>query len=591
MKEELIKVLKKALSGLEEDLDSNISQLKVEIKQNKKRQFGDYSSNIAMLASKKLSQSPKEIAEHIKREVESKSFIKKVEVAEPGFINFFLTLDSRTKVLKVINEDKASYGLEKNENRSSKEKVLIEYVSSNPTGPLHVGHARGAAFGSVLSNILRAAGFEVDEEYYINDQGRQMDILALSVWIRYLQHFYQDISFPAKCYKGLYVTHLAKELVEKNKEKFLLLETSKGGFVKNISKDIAEDSELDLLIENSKNELKDNFKVIKTFALKSILNDIKKDLKDFGVKQNLWFIESSMFDSSVKQPSLVDIAIKILSDNGFIYKKEGAEWFRSTDYKDEKDRVVRRENGLTTYFASDIAYHLNKYQRGYDKIINVWGADHHGYLPRVKAAISALKLDVEKFEVVFIQFANLVRNGKKASMSTREGEFISLRLLIEEVTSEAARFFFVNRKGDQHLDFDLDLAKEESKDNPLYYIQYAHARICSVFTKLEEKNRSYNETLALKSLQHLNGEKEVEILQALSQFPEVIQRAANNYEPHLICYFLRNLASSFHGYYNDEKLLVEGEEELQAKLFMLSGVKQVIFNGLSLLGISSPKSM
>ena len=298
-----------------------------------------------------------------------------------------------------------------------------------------------------------------------------------------------------------------------------------------------------------------------------------------------------MFRADKDKTPLIKKALDSLEAKKQLYEKDGALWFKSTDFGDEKDRVVKRENGATTYFASDIAYHSNKYDRGYSKIINIWGADHHGYLPRVKAAMSALDEDTDKFEVVFIQFANLIRNGKKLSMSTRAGEFISLSELIEEVTSEAARFFYINRKGNQHLDFDLDLAKEQSKDNPLYYVQYAHARICSVFDKLEENKKSYKESIAMDSLDQLNSEQEIEIQKLLSQFPEVVIRSAANYEPHLICYYLRQLAGTFHSYYNNEKILVEEENTLQARLFLISAVRQVVFNGLTILGISAPETM
>ena len=352
-----------------------------------------------------------------------------------------------------------------------------------------------------------------------------------------------------------------------------------------------EEEALDGLISQSKEALNESFDEIKSFALNRILKNIEGDLKDFGVKHNSWFKESTMFRADKDKTPLIYKALDSLQAKKQLYEKDGALWFRSTDFGDEKDRVVKRENGATTYFASDIAYHANKYDRGYSKIINIWGADHHGYLPRVKAAMSALDEDTDKFEVVFIQFANLIRNGKKLSMSTRAGEFISLRELIEEVTSEAARFFYINRKGNQHLDFDLDLAKEQSKDNPLYYVQYAHARICSIFDKLEENKKSYKESIAMDSLDQLNSEQEIEIQKLLSQFPEVVIRSAANYEPHLICYYLRQLAGTFHSYYNNEKILVEEESTLQARLFLISAVRQVVFNGLTILGISAPETM
>jgi arginyl-tRNA synthetase len=455
---------------------------------------------------------------------------------------------------------------------------------------LHVGHGRGAAFGSVLASILKATGHQVDEEYYVNDQGRQTEILSLSVWLRYLENFNQVSLFPNNCYQGAYIESLAKELEKDKDKKFCVDKELEREISQLLSLDLTEE-ELDNLIAKSKELLKKGFKEITTFALENILQNIERDLKAFGVEHNKWFKESSMFSTSRTNRSLIGEALDSLKSKKKLYEKDGALWFQSTDFGDEKDRVVKRENGATTYFASDIAYHANKFNRGYSKIINVWGADHHGYLPRVKAAMSALGEDTDKFEVIFIQFANLIRGGKKLSMSTRAGEFISLNELIEEVTSEAARFFFINRKGNQHLDFDLDLAKEESKDNPLYYIQYAHARICSVFDKLKENKKSYKESVALEALDQLNSDQEVEIQQLLSQFPDVINRSAENYEPHLICYYLRNLAGTFHSYYNNERILVEEENTLQAKLFLISAVKQVLFNGLKILSISAPESM
>jgi len=589
MKEELKKSLHEALGPLGKEHNVDLTKVKIEVKENKEKEFGDFSSNLALALSKLFSKPPRDIAEMLLKELGEKDFIDRMEIAGPGFINFFLSHASRTEVLKTINKEKNQFGFG-TKKKAEKESVLIEYVSSNPTGPLHVGHGRGAAFGSVLASILKATGHEVDEEYYVNDQGRQTEILSLSVWLRYLQIFNQASLFPNNCYQGAYIESLAKEL-KNNKDKALCID-------KEIEKELSQllsldltEEELDGLITRSKEILEEGFEEIKTFALEYILRNIEGDLQAFGVNHNKWFKESSMFSTSKTKESLISEALNTLKSKKKLYEKEGALWFQSTDFGDEKDRVVKRENGATTYFASDIAYHANKFSRGYSKIINVWGADHHGYLPRVSAAMSALGEDTDKFEVIFIQFANLIRGGKKLSMSTRAGEFISLNELIEEVTSEAARFFFINRKGNQHLDFDLDLAKEESKDNPLYYIQYAHARICSVFDKLNENKKSYKESVALESLDQLSSDQEVEIQQLLSQFPDVINRSAENYEPHLICYYLRNLAGTFHSYYNNERILVDEENSLQAKLFLISAVRQVLFNGLKILSISAPESM
>ena len=587
MKELLVKLLNNALKNLEKIENIDLAKIKVEIKKNKQKDHGDYSTNLAMIIAKKLSKPPLEVAELLVKETIKEKSIQQIKIAEPGFINFFIKEDSYLEILKKINKEKENFGKIK---PGSKEKILIEYVSSNPTGPLHVGHGRGAAFGSVLSNILRARGFCVDEEYYVNDRGRQTEILALSVWVRYIQIFENQIPFPKGCYQGNYIYEIAKEVHDLYGEKYilknnLLIELSQALTDKN------QEEDLDLLINLIRAKLKKKFLELSEFSLKFILEGIKEDLNCFGVKQNLWFKETSLFSKTRKDPSLMDKSMSKLEEGGFIYEKEGASWFRSSDFKDDKDRVVRRGNSQTTYFASDIAYHLNKYQRGYKKIINIWGADHHGYLPRVSAAIKALGEDVKKLDVVFIQFANLLREGEKISMSTRGGDFVTLKELMEEVTPEAARFFFINRKGEQHLDFDLDLAKKQNQENPLYYIQYAHARICSLFQKLNVEKKSYKERIAIENLNNLNDGLEIEMMKILSQYSEVIAKSAKNYEPHLICYYLRELASSFHSYYNNQKILVENPRELQPKLFMLFAIRQVIFNGLTILGISSPTSM
>ncbi len=468
MKEELKKSLNQALKSLEKEHNVILSKTKIEIKENKEKEFGDFSSNLALVLSKELSKPPKDIAEMLLKELGEKDFIDRMEIAGPGFINFFLSHASRTEILRIINKEKNKFGFS-TKKKAEKDSVLIEYVSSNPTGPLHVGHGRGAAFGSVLASILKATGHQVDEEYYVNDQGRQTEILSLSVWLRYLEIFNQVSLFPNNCYQGAYIESLAKELEKDKDKKFCVDKELEREISQLLSLDLTEE-ELDNLIAKSKELLKKGFKEITTFALENILQNIERDLKAFGVEHNKWFKESSMFSTSRTNRSLIGEALDSLKSKKKLYEKDGALWFQSTDFGDEKDRVVKRENGATTYFASDIAYHANKFNRGYSKIINVWGADHHGYLPRVKAAMSALGEDTDKFEVIFIQFANLIRGGKKLSMSTRAGEFISLNELIEEVTSEAARFFFINRKGNQHLDFDLDLAKEESKDNPLLIV-------------------------------------------------------------------------------------------------------------------------
>ena len=585
MKNDLIRILETVLKQIGEENDIDFSNKKVSIQENKEKSHGDYASNLAMVVAKDLSQTPREVAEKICSLLPPEEWIEKVNIAGPGFINFYLKKDTHNEILLLIEESGKDFG---RNNSGNGDRVLIEYVSSNPTGPLHVGHGRGAAFGSVLSELLRCAGYKVDEEYYVNDHGRQMNILTISIWLRYLHQNGQELKFSKKGYQGVYVEQLAKQLAEEKGTKYNLKENESDLLELLEAQETEED--LDRLIGWGKSFLKENFEEIREFSLREIMSSIKEDLKLFGVNHNLWFNESSMYSNKIDLPD-IDKSIKLLSESGFLYEKEEALWFKSTEFGDDKDRVVKRANSDNTYFASDISYHLDKYDRGYDRIINVWGADHHGYLPRVSAAMEALGKSRDKLEVVFIQFANLLRNGEKVSMSTRGGEFIPLIELIEEVSSEAARFFYINRKADQHLDFDLDLAKSQTKDNPLYYIQYAHARICGVFETLKKEGMKLNQELGLDNLNLLNLDKEIEIQKMLLQYPEVISRAAKNSEPHLICYYLKDLSGLFHSYYNSERFLVDDEKLMNSRLFLLKGTKQVISNGLEILGIGAPESM
>ena len=450
-----------------------------------------------------------------------------------------------------------------------------------------MGHGRGAVFGSVLASLLTAAGHEVDEEYYVNDYGRQMNILTVSVWLRYLQNSNENISMSALGYQGDYIKLIAEELFKENKEKYQLSDNDQDNILP-ILKEQQDEKDIDTLISFMQSILGEGFFEIRSFALDNMLEIIKSDLINFGVEHNLWFFESSLYVEEKGESSKADKAISDLSSNDFVYEKDGAIWFKSSELRDDKDRVLQRSNCDHTYFSSDVAYHLDKYNRSYDRIINIWGSDHHGYLPRVRAAMEASGKDLNKLEVVFIQFASLVRDGEKVSMSTRSGDFITLSELMNEVTPEAARFFYINRKADQHLEFDLGLAREQSKDNPLYYIQYAHARICSVFNKvkydLEEDHKSVNLSL-------LTSEKEIEVQKQLTSFPSLIEKAAKSNDPHLICYYLKDLASLFHSYYNSEKFIIEDDNLMSARMFLLKGIKQVIFNGLEILGVSSPEAM
>ena len=580
MKDNIKKTLSEILEDLYSKVEPEIKNLKISIQDNKEKEHGDLATNIAMVLAKPLKKNPKEIAEEIKQNFVLDEKIIKIEVAGPGFLNFFLSQDSHGEILEKIQKENKDFG----KSGSKQSKVLIEYVSSNPTGPLHVGHGRGAVFGSVLSSLLEEAGFEVDQEYYVNDFGRQMNILAASVWIRYCQLFSSEIKMMQQGYQGDYLLPVAKKLKDEKSDSLFKIEES---LIEKLNSEDQDDEFTDQLVGSLRVILKEEFQYIREFALSEILHLIKADLEQCGVHHNAWFSESSLYGNDGGTDSKVDGSIEELKSRGFIYEEGGAIWFKSSSLGDDKDRVLKRGNGEYTYFASDVAYHLDKYDRGYDRVINVWGSDHHGYLPRVRAAMDACDRDINKLEVIFIQFANLVKAGKKVSMSTRSGDFITLNELMNEVTTEAARFFYINRKADQHLEFDLDLAKEQSKDNPLYYIQYAHARICSVLRKAENEFEDFDSVeLAL-----LGSEKEIEILKLLRQYPLLIERSAKAGEPHLLCYFLRDLSGVFHSYYNSEKFLIEDKELMTSRLFLLKGVKQVIANGLRVLGIKAPEEM
>ena len=580
MKEKIQANLIKILDNLY-GKELRIDELPVTLQENSDKNHGDLASNIALILAKPLKTNPQIIANTIKDAFINDEDLIKVEVAGPGFINFFLSTKTHNEVLKQIFNEKGSYGKSEPNNQT----VLIEYVSSNPTGPLHVGHGRGAVFGSVLAALLREAGFKVDEEYYINDFGRQMNILAASLWLRYAQLFNKEINMIKNGYQGEYLISIADSLKQIQSDKFYSSQEEVSILI-NPEKE-EDEAFTDKIVEAIHSMLGQDFFFLRNFALEEILKIIKKDLLDFGVNHNYWFSESSLYDHVGSAKSKVEKAIEELSSLGFVYEKEDAVWFRSSDFGDDKDRVLKRSNGEHTYFASDVAYHGDKYDRGYDRVINIWGSDHHGYTPRVNAAMEASNRDIKKLEVVYIQFANLIRAGKKVTMSTRSGEFITLKELMDEVTTEAARFFYINRKADQHLDFDLDLAKEQSKDNPLYYIQYAHARICSVL----KKSNTINKNIVESDLSLLDREKEVEIQKTLKQYPSVIERAAKSSEPHLICYYLKDLAGLFHSYYNSEKFIVEDEKLMNSRLFLLNGVKQVLLNGLLVLGINAPEEM
>jgi len=582
MKDQLQDLLNKCIQELISKGTLNEMPSKIRIDHTKDNSHGDYATNIALMLSKQAKMSPVELAKIIIDQFEQKSFIKKIEIAGPGFINFFMSQETSSSIVNEIIDQAALYG---SSEIGHGKKVLLEYVSANPTGPLHVGHGRGAAYGATVSNLLRNAGFIVDNEYYVNDAGRQMDILTVSIYLRYLTICGESLRFPDNGYQGQYINDIAQVIYEASGQEFHL----KSDLVfENVSKDGSEGGDkeihIDQLIERAKSVLGDRFKAVFKVGIESILGGIKNDLAEFGVIFEKWFSEQSLIDSG-----LSEACISKLKDSKNLYEKDGALWFKTTNYGDEKDRVVVRDNGNHTYFASDIAYHLEKLERGYDKIINVWGADHHGYIPRVKASIEALGHDPNKLEILLVQFANLYRGGSKVQMSTRSGSFVTLEDLRAEVGNDAARFFYILRKSEQHMDFDLDLAKSKTNENPVYYIQYAHARICSVFRQADEKEIELD--VSQTNLTLLTEEIEKDLLRELSRFKSVLESSAIQYEPHQLAYYLRDLSNHFHSYYNACKFIVDDKNLTQARLALISATQQILKNGLSILGVGAPESM
>ena len=554
----------------------------VRLDHTKDNSHGDYATNIALMLSKQAKMKPVDLAKIIVDQLEESSFINKIEIAGPGFINFFISDESSSSVVSEIIDQGPLYG---SSEIGQGKKVLLEYVSANPTGPLHVGHGRGAAYGATISNLLRAVGFKVDNEYYVNDAGRQMDILAVSIYLRYLSLCGDNLRFPDNGYQGQYIKDIAQVIYDSSGEEFY----KKSDLIfTNVSKDGSEggdkESHIDGLIENSKSILGDSFRAIFQVGIESILGGIKSDLSEFGVVFEKWFSEQSLIDTGLSES-----CISKLKESQKVFEKDGALWFKTTNYGDEKDRVVVRDNGNHTYFASDIAYHFDKFERGYDKIINVWGADHHGYISRVKASIDALGHSPDKLEILLVQFANLYRGGSKVQMSTRSGSFVTLEDLRKEVGNDAARFFYILRKSEQHMDFDLDLAKSKTNENPVYYIQYAHARICSVFRQANEKEMEVDHSQANLSL--LTEGIEKNIIKELSRYKSVLESSAIQYEPHQLAYYLRDLSTHFHSYYNACKFIVEDKHLTQARLSLIHATRQILINGLSILGVSAPESM
>lgn len=586
MKTIIEELVSKALDGMRADgeLDDG-GESSVHVERSRDETHGDFSVPTAMSLARVMKKKPRDIAQKIVDRLPHSPAVDKVEIAGPGFINFFLKRSELTAVVANILEKGAGYGRTET---GGGDPIQIEFVSATPTGPLHVGHGRGAAYGAVLANLLDAAGFSVQREYYVNDAGRQMDILALSIWLRYLEQVGEAVPFPASAYQGDYIKEIAAALAARYREAFRVGATE---LIADLPADEADggdkEAHVDAMISRMRALLSpQDFDAVLGAGRESLLENIRTDLEEFGVWFDRWYSERSLLESGA-----VTRAVERLKQSGDIYEKDGALWFRSTRFGDDKDRVVIRENGVPTYFASDIAYHMEKFERGFVRVIDVWGADHHGYIARVKGALDAFGFDPDAFEVPIVQMVQLYRGGKKAYMSTRKGEFVTLRQLRQEVGNDAARFFYVMRRCEQQLDFDLDLAKSESNENPVYYLQYAHARICSVMRQAAERGYAAAGAVADTDLGLLDELQEQSLMRILARYPELVAEAALAREPHQLTFYLRDVANEFHGYYNAHQFLVEDEKLRAARLALIRATRQVLANGLGLLGVSAPEEM
>jgi arginyl-tRNA synthetase len=563
------------------ELSDAIGNLVIEstVERTRDSTHGDFASNLAMRLAKPARRSPRDLAAAIAEKLPETDQIDKVEIAGPGFINFYLSSAAFHAEIETIIDKAEEYG--RHAPRSSP-RMLLEFVSANPTGPLHVGHGRLAAYGATVGNLLEAMGYPVYREYYVNDAGRQMDILGVSVWLRQLELGGMKVAFPSAGYRGDYIRDIAAAIDMNALDEHALWD--------GIPPDAPEgdkEAHIEALIRRARELLGDDgFDRVRQQALESIREDIEEDLAEFGVTFDRWYSEQSLTKST-----RIDDALAVLEERGMLYKKDGATWFKASDLGDEKDRVVIRENGAKTYFASDIAYHFDKRERGFDHLIDILGADHHGYVTRVKAGLDAMGYKAEDLEVELVQFVALYRGGKKVQMSTRSGEFDTLRQLRADVGNDAARFFYVSRSNDQHLDFDLDVAKSQSNDNPVYYIQYAHARIASVFRQLAEKSLVWDESNGRRHLALLIEPQERALMTTLSRYPEVIELAANNLAPQHLVHYLRDLANDFHTYYNAHVFIVGDEALRDARLALCQATRHVIANGLAVIGVSAPDSM
>ena len=578
----LIAWLQAALQQLDVDgVTLEVAALEVKLTRAKDQKHGDYATNIALVAARQAGVKPHDLAAQIVQRLAAPEAlgVTRVEIAGPGFINLFLNRAAQAEVVTSVLKCGESYG---RATERSLGRVQVEFVSSNPTGPLHIGHGRGAAFGAALANLLEAAGYDVEREYYVNDGGRQVDILSLSIWLRYLEIGEVQIVFPAAGYQGGYIAALAEQL-----------RAAEGGALERDwqpvqQPGVSDDSLADALVVDARTLLGDGWNRIRAFALEAVLGDIRADLAELGVHFQHWFHETS-----IGAAGLAAMLERVPDE--YLYERDAALWLRTTAVggsgDDDKDRVLRRENGEYTYFAWDLAYHLNKFERGYDRVINVWGADHHGYVPRVKQGLQALGIDPERLEVLLVQFANLYRGGEKLKMSTRSGQFITLRELREEVGRDATRFFYAAARSDQHMDFDLDLARSETRENPVYYVQYAHARVCSLHRKLAERGLAWDRAGGLEHLDRLSADVEQALMSDLTDYPGLVLRCAAERQVHRLPNYLRTLAARFHGWYNDYRMLEEDADVRNARVCLAEAVRQVIGNGMGLLGVSVPERM
>lgn len=592
MKAAIKSLINEALTALQTHsiIDATLSP-NIQLERTRDSKHGDFACNLAMMLAKPAKKNPREIAQALVDHLPDSTLIANVDIAGPGFINFTLTEHAYHDALKAAITADKQYG---QSTLGHNKKVHIEYVSANPTGPLHVGHGRGAAFGACVANLLTAIGYTVHREYYVNDAGRQMQILGVSIWLRYLQHFGEQFELPKNAYQGHYIVEIAETLAKKHGKDCLASHANILELIPTFPKPADEkdakkqnDLIIDAYVQAAKTLVgEEKFDLIRTTGLNSIRDDIEEDLAEFGVTYNEWFRESKLI-----QAGLLQEGVNLLKEHGYTFEQDGALWFRATDLGDEKDRVLIRSNGQPTYFASDVAYHLYKYNKGFNNIIDVFGADHHGYIARIECFLKGLGKDPKKLNILLVQFAILYRGKEKVAMSTRAGEFVTLRELRHEVGNDAARYFYIMRKPEQHLDFDLELAKSQSNDNPVYYIQYAHARICSVWRQLAASDWTFDTQEAEQHLAALTLPHEKALLRTVAQFPELIETCATQHEPHTLAHYLQTLATQFHSYYNAEKFLVEQSNVRDARLTLIRATQIVLANGLHLLGLTAPESM